>query len=58
MTKALEELLDQACPSIQYRVRLEIAGQSPQNPEMLDLQGQILQDKVVRDIMSWQQPDG
>lgn len=56
--EAIAELLERACPSIQYRVRLEILRQSPYDPVMLDLQHQILCDPLVQEVLSWQQPDG
>jgi hypothetical protein len=47
----LSELLESACPSIKYRIRAEILGQSPASPEMHDLQSQILQDPVVQEVL-------
>jgi hypothetical protein len=58
MPGANTDLLHNACPSIQYRLRLEILHHSSQLPEMLALQGQILQDELVQQVLSWQQPDG
>jgi hypothetical protein len=54
----IEELLESACPSIKYRIRAEILGQSPTSQEMLELQDQILQDPTVQQVLRWQQPDG
>jgi hypothetical protein len=54
----IEELLESACPSIKYRLRSEILGQSTTYQEMLCLQDQILQDPTVQEVLSWQQPDG
>jgi hypothetical protein len=56
--KVIAELLEHACPSIKYRIRLEIFKQSPSTSEMLNLQRQIMEDRVVKDVISWQQPDG
>jgi hypothetical protein len=54
----MEELLDSACPSIQYRLRLEVLGQPAASPVMLALQDQILHDPAVQAVLSWQGPDG
>ena len=54
----IKELLESACPSIKYRIRSEILRQSPESQEMIALQGQILHDPVVQEVLSWQQPDG
>lgn len=54
----MEELLDRACPSIQYRLRAEILRQPRADADMLRLQGQILEDAAVKTVMGWQQPDG
>ncbi len=50
--------LENACPSIQYRLRKEILNESPDTLAMRSLQKTILQDKVVKTIFSWQQPNG
>lgn len=54
----LEELLDRACPSIQYRLRTEILRQPREGAGMRRLQEQILEDVAVRTVAGWQQPDG
>jgi hypothetical protein len=51
-------LFENACPSIQYRLRKEILHEPPETPAMRNLQEEILQDKIVRKILSWQQPNG
>jgi hypothetical protein len=53
-----DELIALSCPSIAYRTRLEILSHSALEPGMADLQDQILQDEAVREVISWQQPDG
>lgn len=53
-----DRLLASACPSIQYRIRREVLCQSPALPEMNALQGQILQDQAVRNVLHSQRPDG
>jgi len=54
----IDELLDHACPSIQYRLRLEVLNQSRSTQPMLDLQSQILDDKAVEEIIGEQGADG
>lgn len=54
----LNELLERACPSIKYHIRLEILDQPRSAPQMLDLQSQIQDDPAVKEVFSWQQPDG
>ncbi len=51
-------LLENACPSIQYRIRKEILGQSPTDRVLTSLQASIIEDDLVKKIFSWQQPDG
>ena len=51
-------LLLSACPSIQYRIRKEILGQSSFEPEMIHLQNQFLQEDRVKEILHSQNPDG
>ena len=55
---ALDELLERACPSIQYRLRLEVLGELRSMPRLRDLHSQILNDVAVQEVFSWQQPDG
>ncbi|PKO05051.1 MAG: hypothetical protein CVU41_14165 [Chloroflexi bacterium HGW-Chloroflexi-3] len=54
----LQELLEDACPSIRYRIRSEILGESIDTAVMAKLQKEILADEWVRKVFSWQQPDG
>lgn len=54
----LEEMLESACPSIRYRLRAEILGESLESPAMLALQDLILHDPVVQSVLGWQAPDG
>jgi hypothetical protein len=55
---AIAELLDSACPSIKYRIRKELLGQSTDSPAMLELQEQILRDPAVQAVLGWQGSDG
>ncbi len=55
---ALTELLERACPSIQYRLRWEVLGEPRSVPHLCDLHDQILNDALVQEVFSWQQPDG
>jgi hypothetical protein len=57
-TDAIDELMEGACPSIRYRIGLELLGRPTSDPEMIQLQRQILQDDAVQEVASWQQPDG
>lgn len=54
----ITNLLENACPSIQYRVRTEVLGQSPDGEEVSVLQRQILRDSLVQDVMGRQGSDG
>jgi hypothetical protein len=58
MEKSLALLLDQACPSIQYRLRKEVLKQFPQSPEMCNLQSKIMEDGLVWEVSGWQGEDG
>jgi hypothetical protein len=58
MDTIVEELLDSACPSIQYRLRAEVLGESATSPAMLALQEQIMLDPLVQSVLEWQGPDG
>jgi hypothetical protein len=52
------DLLEKACPSIRYRLRLEVLSQPRSDGQMLALQNQILEDEAVKEVFSWQAPDG
>jgi hypothetical protein len=56
--KTIDELLEQACPSICYRLRLEVLNEPGSARHMRLLQRQILDDEAVREVFGWQQPDG
>jgi len=51
-------LLEGACAPIKYRIRAEILGHPASAPEMQDLQAQILEDALVKEVIAWQEPDG
>jgi hypothetical protein len=51
---AISTLLANACPSIRYRLRSDVLGQSRQDPEMKALQVLILKDPTVERVLSWQ----
>ena len=55
---ARDTLLECACPSIQYRLRLELLGEDSQTSAMQELQKKILGDKKVQEVIAWQQADG
>ncbi|SHI80319.1 hypothetical protein [Lutispora thermophila] len=57
MNQTIGFLLDNACPSIRYRVKREILDEiSPQEEEKL--QSQILEDKLLREFIERQNSDG
>jgi hypothetical protein len=55
---ALDELLERACSSIRYRLRWEVLGEPRSAPHLRDVYNQILNDAAVKEVFSWQQPDG
>jgi hypothetical protein len=55
---AIEQLLHNACPSIQSRLRRELLGESRSSSEVAALQARILDDGVVRAVLAAQHPDG
>jgi hypothetical protein len=54
----INDLLEHACAAIRYRLRRELLDQPPTTGEMLALQPQILEDRAIREVLSWQQPGG
>ena len=54
----IQNLLENACASIRYRIRTEILGEVFDPAEMSQLQSQIIADEWVQKVISWQQPDG
>lgn len=54
----IDVLVADACPSIQYRLRTEILGESASSAANRKLQKQILDDPLVKEVFSWQLPDG
>jgi hypothetical protein len=56
--ETLNYLLVNACPAIQYRLRRELLSQPCTTDEMLALRNRILEDRAVKEVLSWQQPDG
>ena len=54
----IELLLKSVCPAIQSRIRREILRQSRAETEVLELQGKILEDTLVKSLMKEQQADG
>jgi hypothetical protein len=49
-TNTLDYLLSRSCASIRYRIRREILAQAPSSQDMLALQTQILQDRLVQEV--------
>jgi hypothetical protein len=58
MAASIHQILPLACPAIQYRIRRELLCQSPDLPEMIDLQNRILRQDAVQNVIHSQQPDG
>ena len=54
MKNGIGFLLENACPSIKYRVHKEILNKPIDSSEMKYLQEQILQDEVVKSIFDRQ----
>lgn len=57
-TKAIDVLVNNACPSIRYRTRKEILGENAKSPIMIELQKEILEDENVQNILALKQEDG
>jgi hypothetical protein len=57
-SQSVRFLIDQGCPSIVYRTRKEILGESRNTPTMLELQKQIQNNLEVKHILSLQKEDG
>jgi hypothetical protein len=57
-SKSVQFLLDHACPSIVYRTRKEILGESSNTPSMQELQKQVQNDPEVKRILALQKEDG
>ncbi len=58
MNNGIDFLMNNACPSIRFRVLKEILNMSFDSDEMVYFQGQILQDEAVKAILDKQQPNG
>ncbi len=56
--KTLTRLLEDACPSIQYRLQLELLDRPRSDRSMIALQQRILEDGAVQEVLGWQAPDG
>lgn len=57
MNKAIEFLLDNACPSIRYRLKKEILRDMDSYEEEA-LQSKILEDKLIQEFLARQNSDG
>ncbi len=58
LKKTITQLLEHACPSIRYRIRTELLGESPGSRTAKRLQGDVRRDERVRCVLSWQRADG
>lgn len=55
---AINILINEACPSIRYRVRRDILDEPADSQPMITLQNQIFEDYRVKEVISWQGSDG
>jgi hypothetical protein len=53
--EVIKVLTEKACASIIYRTRKEILEEGPDIEEYID---EILDDKRVKYVFTWQKPDG
>lgn len=58
MQITLNRLLEDACPSIRFRLRREILGEDPSTPTMQQLLREVVEQSLVQQALSWQEPDG
>jgi hypothetical protein len=56
--EVIARLLEQACPSIRYRLSSEILGRPAADQDMQQLQDLVLDDPAVQAVLSWQESDG
>ena len=56
--KVVDALLTHACPSIQYRIRTEILGESKRSAPCKALQRAIQKDPLVQEAFTYRRPDG
>ena len=54
----VDELLRIAGPSVEFRTRTEVLGESPASSRCRALQEAILDDPLVREVFSWRREDG
>lgn len=57
MNETIRYLLDNACPSIKYRVKKEVLNEISTREEEI-LQKEILEDKLIQEFIERQNPDG
>lgn len=57
MENTVNQLLKSSCPSIKYRIKTEILGESTGTNELMMLQQLILEDKMVQAVFGWEQAD-
>jgi hypothetical protein len=58
MEKLLNEYLKHPCPSIQLRIKKEIAKENPTVKDKRKFEKLILQGNTINTILNWQMPDG
>jgi len=58
LPKTIDQLLNGACPSIQYGIRAAILGERPPSAKTMERQERILEEKRVLKAMRLQQATG
>ena len=58
MTAIVETLLASSEPSIRFKTRARLLGESPSNPAMTELRKEIRHSERVRRLLSERGPDG
>ena len=56
--ETIKFLLENGCPSIQYRVRHEVLGESLKTKKMVALKREILSEDVIHEIFTLQKENG
>lgn len=54
----IKMLLENSCPSRKFRIRRELLNEPVNSAENTKLQSEILKDEKVKEVLSWQKPDG
>ncbi len=54
----IDNIYGSSCPSIKYRINKEVLNKPDNDIEMINLQKEILEDKLVNQVFSWKQQNG